>query len=59
MMYPVVFVQLSVLLALAKSDSVALVPFVVAVNMNCDGRVMFTDVMFAGCPAFVLFTEML
>ena len=56
--YPVVFVQLRTLLAFAKSDSVALVPFVPAVNMSCDGSVIFTDVMFASCPALVLFTEM-
>jgi|GEM_PF-2871481 len=58
-MYPVVFVQLRMLLIFVKMDSVALVPFVPRVNVNSDGRVILMDVMFASCPIFVLFIDML
>ncbi len=58
-MYPVVFVQLNVLLAFVNSDAVAFEPFVPAVNVKVDGSVMFTDVIFAVCSAFVLFMEIL
>ena len=59
--YPpaVVFDQIRLVLVLVKADAVAFVPFVVAVNVRFDGRVMLTIVMFAVAPASVLSTEML